>query len=152
MVIMKVPREIVTSNEITQAVYMRDPKEVADEFHNFFVSVGVKASHASKSLIELHNLPPPAETTKAPEIIEPDKFQFHAVSTHKTPGHDKITMSVIKDSLPCILPVLTGIVNRSLLSSVFHQTGKFLKIMRLQTINAQYRYFQLRRRFANEEL
>ena len=118
MVIMKVSGEIVTSNQITQPVYMRNPKEVADKFNNFFVSVGVRASHASKSLIELHNLPPPADTTKAPEIFEADKFQFQAVSTHKTPGHDKITMSVIKDSLPGILPVLTGIMNRSLSSVV----------------------------------
>jgi len=64
---------------------------------------------------------------------EADKlFQFHAVSAHeihrinimsfssnKAPGHDNITMSVIKDSLPCILPVLTDIVNWFLLSSVF---------------------------------
>ena len=40
-------------------------------------------------------------------------------SSNKAPGHDKITMSVIKDSLPCILPVLTDIVNWFLLSSVF---------------------------------
>jgi len=125
--VVKVPREIVTSNEITQPVYMRDPGQVADEFTNFFVSVAVKASYASKSLLELHNLPPPADTTKAPEIIEADKFQFHAVSTHeirriimsyssnKAPGYDKITMSV---------PVLTDIVNQSLLSSVFPSNWK----------------------------
>ena len=40
-------------------------------------------------------------------------------SSSKAPGLDKVTMSVIKDALPCILPVLTDIVNRSLLSSVF---------------------------------
>ena len=90
MVIMKVPGEIVTSNQITQPVYMRDPKEVADEFNNFFVSVGVKASHVSKSLVELHNLPPPADTTKAPENIEGHKFQFNAVSTHKTIQYNTI--------------------------------------------------------------
>ena len=78
----------VPCNDITQPVYTRDPKEargkeVADEFYNFFVSVGGKASHASKSLTKLHNLPPPADATKAPEIIVADKFQFHTVSTHE---------------------------------------------------------------------
>ena len=104
--------------------------------NNFFVSVGVEASHASKSLIELHNLSPPADTTKVPEIIEADKFQFHLVSSHeihriimsyssnKAPGYDNITMSVIKDALPCILPVLTDIVNQSLLSSAFPSDWK----------------------------
>ena len=108
----------VPHNEIAQPVYTRDPKKAADEFNNFFVSVGVKASHAAKSLIELHNLPPPLDTIKAPEIFEADKFQFHYVSTHEirritmsfsfnmAPGHDKITMSVIKDSIPCILHCL----------------------------------------------
>ena len=40
-------------------------------------------------------------------------------SSNKAPGHDNIAMSVIKDSLPRILPVLTDIVNWFLLSSVF---------------------------------
>jgi len=45
-------------------------------------------------------------------------------STNKAPGFDKVTMSVIKDALPCILPVLTDIVNRSLLFSVFPAAWK----------------------------
>ena len=45
-------------------------------------------------------------------------------SSSKVPGYDKITMSVIKDSLPCVLPVLTDIVNQSLLSSVFPSDWK----------------------------
>lgn len=64
----KVIRRCVPRNEITQPVNTRDPKEVVDEFINFFVLVGVEASYASKSLIELRNLPPPADTTKALEI------------------------------------------------------------------------------------
>ena len=36
----------------------------------------------------------------------------------------KETMSVIKDALPCILPVLTDIVNRSLLPSVSSRAWK----------------------------
>ena len=136
----KVIRRCVPRNEITQPVYTRDPKEVADEFNNFFVSDGVKASHASKYLMELHNLPPPPDTIKAPEIFEADKFQFHPVSTHeirriimsfssiKAPSHDKMTMSVIKDLIPCILLVLTDIVNRSLLSSVFPSNRKISEI------------------------
>ena len=81
-------------------------------------------------------------------------------SSNKAPGHDKITMSVIKDSLPCILPVLTDIMNWFLLSSVFPShlnisevtPARYLRkeIMRLQIITAQYRYSKLHRRFANE--
>ena len=48
--------------------------------------------------------------------------------SNKAPGHDKITMSVIKDSLPCILTVLTDIVNRFLLSSVFPSNRKISEV------------------------
>ena len=40
-------------------------------------------------------------------------------------------MSVIKDALPCILPVLTDIVNRSLLSSVFPAAWKISEVIPL---------------------
>ena len=37
---------------------------------------------------------------------------------------DKLHMSVIKDALPVILPVLTELINRSLLTSVFPSARK----------------------------
>ena len=40
-------------------------------------------------------------------------------------------MSVIKDALPCILPILTLIVNRSLLSSVFPVAWKTSEVVPL---------------------
>lgn len=40
-------------------------------------------------------------------------------------------MPVIKDALPNILVVLTGIVNRSLLSSVFHTVWKISEVISL---------------------
>lgn len=39
-------------------------------------------------------------------------------------GIDKLHMSVIKDALPVILPVLTELINRSLLTSVFPSAWK----------------------------
>ena len=52
-------------------------------------------------------------------------------SSSKAPGLDKVTMSVIKDALPCILPVLTDIVNRSLLPSVFRVAWKISEVIPL---------------------
>ena len=52
-------------------------------------------------------------------------------SSNKAPGFDKVTMSVIKDALPCVLPVLTDIVNRSLLSSVFPAAWKVSEVISL---------------------
>ena len=40
-------------------------------------------------------------------------------------------MSVLKDALPCILPILTVIVNRSLLTSVFPSAWKKSEVVPL---------------------
>lgn len=40
-------------------------------------------------------------------------------------------MSVIKDALPCILPILTLVVNRSLLQSVFPADWKTSEVVPL---------------------
>ena len=118
-------------------------KAVAEEFNEFLVSVGAKASEASKALIATHKLSPPNDFTSGQYIPDDEKFNFRAVSSHeirravmsfssnKAPGFDKVTMSVIKDALPCILPVLTDIVNRSLLSSVFPAAWKISEVIPL---------------------
>ena len=127
----KLIRNCLPRKETMQQVYTREVKEVAEEFNEFFVSVGAKASEASKALIATYELSPPNEFTSGQYIPDEEKFNFRAVSSHeirrtvmsfssnKAPGFDKVTMSVIKDALPCILPVLTDIENRSLLLSVF---------------------------------
>ena len=115
----KVIRSCIPRRETTHQVYTRDLKEVADEFNQFFTSVGAKASEASKSLLNVHNQAPLLAVVPDDEISEVDKFCFHPVSSreiqkivmslpsNKAPGHDK-------EALPCILPILTVIVNRSL--------------------------------------
>lgn len=77
------------------------------------------------------------------EISEVDKFCFHPVSSreiqrivmslpsNKAPGHDKVSTSVLMDALPCILPILTVIVNRYLLTSVFPSAKKKSQVVPL---------------------
>ena len=96
-----------------------------------FLLLLVQRPQKIQSLIDLHNLPLLLPRTPQLYISEVDKFRFPAVSSNevqrvvmsfpsdKAPGYDKIPMLVIKDALPCILPILTLIINRSLLSSVF---------------------------------
>ena len=48
--------------------------------------------------------------------------------TNKSPGIDKISMRVIKDSLPVILPTITSIFNASLTSGVFPSAWKMAEI------------------------
>ena len=109
---------------------MRHFKEVANEFNQFFTSVGRRASEVCASLIELYNLPAPS-TIVSPAVTESQNFSFVPVSraevrrtimafqSNKAPGYEKVRMSTIKDALPCILPVVTDIINRSLQTSVF---------------------------------
>ena len=104
--------------------------ELANEFNEFFTSVGARAAAESKRLASVNVLPaykPPSAKT----LFQLEEFRFRAVTTfevhqiilsfpsNRAPGMDKLHMSVIKDALPVILPVLTELINRSLLTSVF---------------------------------
>ena len=51
-----------------------------------------------------------------------------AFQSNKAPGHDKVRMSTIKDALPCILPVVTDIINCSLQTSVFPSAWKISEV------------------------
>ena len=115
----KVIRNCIPRKESTQAVYSRDVKIIADEFNEFFSTVGSRAAEASASLALTHDL----STVTLPMISdqnmpESEKFHFQAVSeneikrivmsfqSNKAPGYDKVPMAVLKDGLPCILPAL----------------------------------------------
>ena len=139
----KVIRNCIPRKEISQPVYSRDLKDVAEEFNNFFTSVGTRVSVESTSLIGKHNLPTPPMPTPGQETPESEMFRFHSVSSNeireivmafpsdKAPGYDKVSMSIIKDALPCILPIVTDIVNRSLLTSVFPTAWEISEVIPL---------------------
>ena len=64
-------------------MYTKEVKTVAEEFNEFFVSVGAKASEASKALIATHELSPPNDVTSGRYIPDEEKFDFRAVSSHE---------------------------------------------------------------------
>ena len=135
----------MTRREVTQPVYSKDVKTLADDFNAFFASVGSNASEASKSLAAEHDLPVLAPPIALEGVVPAtlDEFFFQPVScgqvrkvvesfpSNKAPGRDKVSMAVIKDALPCILPTLTEIVNRSLMSSVFPSRWKESEVIPL---------------------
>ena len=79
----KLIRNCLPRKETTQQVYTREVREVAEEFNEFFVSFGAKASEASKALIATHELSPPNEFTSGHYIPDEQKFNFRAVSRHE---------------------------------------------------------------------
>ena len=48
----KVVRRCVSRKEVSQPVYTRDMKELADEFNIFYTSVGVKVAEESKKIVQ----------------------------------------------------------------------------------------------------
>ena len=123
--------------------FSRDCIEVANEFNEFFTSVGDKAANQAKQLALKFDLPdleqvPPS--TPPEEEIAP-KFTFQHVSSgrvkeiiksmpsNKSPGYDEIHMSVIKTCLPHILPVITKIFNASLMTGCFPKDWKLAQVV-----------------------
>ena len=53
----KVIRNCIPSKEKSRPVYSRDMTELANEFNEFFTSVGVRAAAESKRLASVNDLP-----------------------------------------------------------------------------------------------
>ena len=113
---------------------------VANEFNTFFSSIGQTTIEKVKLLADecKYDL---TKSVFTPRIYaESEQFvlqmveskQVHdiinSMPTNKSPGIDKISMRVIKDSLPAILPTITSIFNASLTSGVFPSVWKMAEI------------------------
>ena len=106
-------------------------KELVTEFNEFFTEVGVRAAEEAKRLASVTDLPTSHQELPASFLPKEDEFQFRAAipfeinrivqlfPSNKAPGKDKLHMAVVKDALPAILPILTEIINSSLLTSLF---------------------------------
>ncbi|CAB4041599.1 Hypothetical predicted protein, partial [Paramuricea clavata] len=131
----KVIRKCIPRKEMTKPVYTKDKKLLAEEFNEYFTTVGRRTANLSENLGTEHNLFQLQLSQNAVSGIF-DEFKFYAVtseeirqivnhfSPNKAPGWDKITVNLIKDSLIFILPIITDLVNSSLLTSVFPTAWK----------------------------
>ena len=93
----KVIRRCVPRKEVSQPVYTRDMKELADEFNIFYTSVGVKVAEESKKIAIANNL----------TLVQPnefafdnntDEFCFYPVSSYEI---RKIVNSFPSNKAPC---------------------------------------------------
>ena len=137
----KAIRNCIPRKETTQPIYTQDVKLLANEFNEFFTNVGARTAETVKSLANENGIP--LMTFTSFDSFIGDEFVLRAVSTvevrktvfsfgsNKAPGPDKVSMRVIKDALPCILPTLTEIINSSLLTSVFPSDWKEAEVITL---------------------
>ena len=167
----KVIRNCVPRKESTQPTYSRDMKTLADKKNAFFTSVGAKAAADSASLLANSDFNDISSSFTAQQLYpDSEQFQFRAAlmqeirkialsfPSRKAPGCDKVPMQIIKDALPCILPILTDIVNHSRLYS--HRPGRYQKLFlyskkgskRWQIITALFRCFLLHLKYVKESL
>ena len=93
--------------------------------------ISTKVSTIHSNSTQVHASPRQTESQVAPSFQLASTCDFVCPGLNKAPGFDKVSMSVIKDALPCILPVLTDIVNRSLFSSVFPAAWKISEVIPL---------------------
>ena len=124
--IWKTIQSCIPKQTTRQKSYNRDEKIIANEFNTYFTTLGQIASEQINSLAAQSNydLTQPAVPTQ--KYPDDEQFSFRPMSSeeienvirslpmNKAPGHDKIPMRVIKDSLPAILSPITSIVNASM--------------------------------------
>ena len=128
--IWKAIRLCLRKRSVTPKVYSKDDKTVADDFNNFFASVGKSTNSKIESLAEERNfvLHENAFTPKCFPTSEQFTFNYvdckqvadviNAMPSNKAPGIDKVPTRVLMDSLLITLPFITSVINASLLASI----------------------------------
>jgi hypothetical protein len=120
--------------------YSKEPSVIAQEFNEFFTSVGGNAAEKARETITVYDLhfTEHLNTTNAGESLT---FSFEPVSCetigniisampkNKAPGLDKITLNFIIDCLPYIIQPITDIINSSLTQGIFPKAWKIAKIV-----------------------
>ena len=132
---------IMHSKEICESKnFYEDDTVVANEFNSFFSSVGQTTTSKINSLAKECNYDLAQSEFKPRSYPESEQFIFETVDTeeikqivssmptNKFPEIDQISMRVIKDSFPLILPTITSIFNTSLVSGIFPRDWKMAVI------------------------
>ena len=139
----KTIRQALPKNTNPCRQHTKETNVLADQFSHFFVAVSAKAARAASELAQVHGFNTAQTIVTSPPCSIPDGnlFDFQLLScadvgkairampSNKAPGHDKITISVIKDCLPHILNSITFIINLSLASSTFPRAWKKAEVI-----------------------
>lgn len=138
----KVIRNIIpTASASSNILYFtKEHKLVADEFNQYFTSVGQRMINSVTKLVTDFNILKQSSTV-SPEVfgLEPFYFQPVTIETvkaciskmpgNKSPGADKIPLRIYKDCLANILFPLTNIINRSFETCIFPNNWKIAEVV-----------------------
>ena len=122
--IWKAIRHCIPNKSTSQRIFSKDNKTVADEFNQFFVSVGQSTVDKITSLTNECNLTLNQSYFTPRQYALSDQFTLSTIDykqieritwmpSNKAPGIHKIPIRVIKDCLNPIVHTITSIVNES---------------------------------------
>jgi hypothetical protein len=136
----KVIRTCIPKKSTGKKRFSSDDKSVANNFNQFFTSVGSNTVTKIKSLAKENNYTPSQLPFVPRSYTDSEQFTFEPVECslveyvvksmpdNKAPGIDKIPIRVIKDCLSVILPWITSIINNSLANHIFPNTWKIAEV------------------------
>ena len=138
--IWKAIRHCIPNKSTSQRIFSKNDKTVADEFNQFFVSVGQSTVDKIPSLANECNLTLNQNYFTPRQYALSDQFTLSTIDykqieriitmmpSNKAPGIDKIPIRVIKDCLNPIVHTITSIVNASFLTCVFPSKWKTAEV------------------------
>ena len=125
------------SSHINQILHnnktINDPKQMADTFNNFFISVGLNTDN------EIPKTPKSPLSFLKNRVI--NNFSFNAISTYdvmsvilqldekKSSGPSDVLLNVLRISAPILVPHLVSIFNLSFKSGIFPDLMKLAKVI-----------------------
>ena len=133
-------RHCIPNKSTSQRIFSKNDKTVADEFNQFFVSVGQSTVDKITSLANECNLTLNQNYFTPRQYALSDQFTLSTIDykqieriitmmpSNKAPGIDKIPIRVIKDCLNPIVHTITSIVNASFLTCVFPSKWKTAEV------------------------
>lgn len=139
--IWKAIRFCIPKKSATRREFSKDERVAANEFNEFFVSVGQRTVDKIKSLASECDFIMDNSSFVPRQYDGQDQFAFSSVHcsevediikampSNKAPGFDKVPIRVVKDSLPATLPFITAIINASFKSSVFPNIWKTAEVI-----------------------
>jgi hypothetical protein len=135
----KIINRSIPTKERTTQVYSKPTEQIANDFNQYFVSVGKQAANVVAQLAKDNNIDVTAVSDLPKFLGSPFKFSpvscmevqriIKAMPSNKSSGPDKVSMRVIKDSLPVILGPLTDIINTFLATSTFPDYWKEAEVI-----------------------